>query len=103
MIEIGSWIGMAAMTQSDITIKNVSWENLGIIPQTFRKLGITLNRVGDDIHIHEQDEYEIQGYIDGSILTIADATWPGFTPELLRIVIVVSTQAKESVLLHQKM
>lgn len=103
MIEIGSWIGMAAMTQSDITIKNVSWENLGIIPQTFRKLGITLNRVGDDIHIPEQDEYEIQGYIDGSILTIADAPWPGFTPDLLSIVLVVCTQAKGSVLIHQKM
>src|SRR5690554_69722 len=103
MIEIGSWIGMAAMTQSDITIKNVSWDNLGIIPQTFRKLGITLNRVGDDIHIPEQDEYEIQGYIDGSILTIADAPWPGFTPDLLSIVLVVCTQAKGSVLIHQKM
>ena len=103
MIEIGSWIGMAAMTRSDITIKNVSWENLGIIPDTFRKLGITLNRVGDDIHIPAQEEYEIQGYIDGSILTVADAPWPGFTPDLLSIVLVVCTQAKGSVLIHQKM
>lgn len=103
MIEIGSWIGMAAMTKSDITIKNVSWDNLGIIPDTFRKLGITINRVGDDIHIPEHDEYEIQGYIDGSILTIADSPWPGFTPDLLSIVLVVCTQAKGSVLIHQKM
>ncbi len=103
MIEIGSWIGMAAMTRSDITIKNVSWENLGVIPDTFRKLGITLNRVGDDIHIPAQEEYEIQGYIDGSILTVADAPWPGFTPDLLSIVLVVCTQAKGSVLIHQKM
>ncbi len=103
MIEIGSWIGMAAMTKSDITIKNVSWENLGIIPETFRKLGIILNRVGDDIHVPAQEEYEIQGYIDGSILTVADAPWPGFTPDLLSIVLVVCTQAKGSVLIHQKM
>lgn len=103
MIEIGSWIGLAAMTQSEITIKNVSWENLGIIPETFRKLGITLEKVGDDIHIPQQDSYEIQGYIDGSILTIADAPWPGFTPDLLSIVLVVCTQAKGSVLIHQKM
>jgi len=103
MIEIGSWIGMAAMTQSDITIKNVSWENLGIIPETFRKLGIVLNRVGDDIHIPTQEEYEIQGYIDGSILTVSDAPWPGFTPDLLSIVLVVCTQAKGSALIHQKM
>lgn len=103
MIEIGSWIGLAAMTQSEITIKNVSWDNLGLIPETFRKLGITLNRVGDDIHIPAQDSYEIQGYIDGSILTISDAPWPGFTPDLLSIVLVVCTQAKGSVLIHQKM
>lgn len=103
MIEIGSWIGMAAMTRSDITIKNVSWENLGIIPETFRKLGIILNKVGDDIHVPAQEEYEIQGYIDGSILTVADAPWPGFTPDLLSIVLVVCTQAKGSVLIHQKM
>lgn len=103
MIEIGSWIGLAAMTRSDITIKNVSWENLGIIPETFRKLGIKLEKVNDDIHIPSQEEYEIQGYIDGSILTVADATWPGFTPDLLSIVLVVATQAKGSVLVHQKM
>ena len=89
MIEIGSWIGLAAMTRSEITIKNVSWENLGLIPDTFRKLGITLEKRGDDIYIPSQDEYEIQGYIDGSILTVADATWPGFTPDLLSIVLVM--------------
>ncbi|MDP2687502.1 MAG: UDP-N-acetylglucosamine 1-carboxyvinyltransferase [Aequorivita sp.] len=103
MIEIGSWIGLAAMTQSEITIKNVSWENLGLIPETFRKLGIKINKKGDDIHIPSQKEYEIQGYIDGSILTVADAPWPGFTPDLLSIVLVVCTQAKGSVLIHQKM
>ena len=103
MIEIGSWIGLAAMTRSEITIKNVSWENLGIIPETFRKLGIELQKKGDDIYIPAQDEYEIQGYIDGSILTVADAPWPGFTPDLLSIVLVVCTQAKGSVLIHQKM
>ncbi len=103
MIEIGSWIGLAAMTRSDITIKNVSWANLGIIPETFRKLGIKLEKVNDDIHIPSQEGYEIQGYIDGSILTVADATWPGFTPDLLSIVLVVATQAKGSVLIHQKM
>lgn len=103
MIEIGSWIGLAAMTRSEITIKNVSWENLGIIPDTFRKLGITLEKRGDDIFISEQDHYEIQNYIDGSILTIADAPWPGFTPDLLSIVLVVCTQARGSVLIHQKM
>ncbi|CAM3491966.1 UDP-N-acetylglucosamine 1-carboxyvinyltransferase [Aequorivita lipolytica] len=103
MIEIGSWIGLAAMTRSEITIKNVSWENLGLIPETFRQLGIKLNKKGDDIHIPSQKEYEIQGYIDGSILTVADAPWPGFTPDLLSIVLVVCTQAKGSVLIHQKM
>lgn len=104
MIEIGSWIGLAAMTQSEITIKNVSWENLGIIPNTFRKLGITIERRGDDIYIPAHTEgYEIQNYIDGSILTIADAPWPGFTPDLLSIVLVVATQARGSVLIHQKM
>jgi UDP-N-acetylglucosamine 1-carboxyvinyltransferase len=103
MIEIGSWIGLAAMTHSEITIKNVSWENLGLIPETFRKLGIKLNKKGDDIHIPSHKEYEIQGYIDGSILTVADAPWPGFTPDLLSIVLVVCTQAKGSVLIHQKM
>lgn len=103
MIEIGSWIGLAAMTRSEITIKNVSWANLGIIPDTFRKLGITLEKQGDDIYIPEKDHYEIQSYIDGSILTIADAPWPGFTPDLLSIVLVVCTQARGSVLIHQKM
>lgn len=103
MIEIGSWIGLAAMTRSEITIKDVSWENLGLIPETFRKLGIIINKKGDDIHIPAQEEYEIQGYIDGSILTVADAPWPGFTPDLLSIVLVVCTQAKGSVLIHQKM
>ncbi len=104
MIEIGSWIGLAAMTRSEITIKNVSWDNLGVIPNTFRKLGITLERRGDDIYIPEhKDGYEIKTDIDGSILTIADAPWPGFTPDLLSIVLVVATQANGDVLIHQKM
>jgi UDP-N-acetylglucosamine 1-carboxyvinyltransferase len=104
MIEIGSWIGLAAMTRSEITIKDVSWENLGVIPNTFRKLGITLERRGDDIYIpaHE-DGYEVKTDIDGSILTISDAPWPGFTPDLLSIVLVVATQARGDVLIHQKM
>jgi UDP-N-acetylglucosamine 1-carboxyvinyltransferase len=100
MIEIGSWIGLAAMTRSEITIKNVSWENLGVIPNTFRKLGITLEKRGDDIYIPaHNDGYEIKT----DILTIADAPWPGFTPDLLSIVLVVATQAKGDVLIHQKM
>lgn len=103
MIEIGSWIGLAAMTRSEITIKNVSWENLGLIPATFRKLGIQLDKRGDDIFIPEQQHYEIQSDMDGSILTISDAPWPGFTPDLLSIVLVVCTQARGSVLIHQKM
>ncbi|WP_306353872.1 UDP-N-acetylglucosamine 1-carboxyvinyltransferase [Flavobacterium sp. '19STA2R22 D10 B1'] len=104
MIEIGSWIGLAAMTKSEITIKDVSWENLGVIPNTFRKLGITLEKRGDDIYIPAHtDGFEIQNYIDGSILTIADAPWPGFTPDLLSIVLVVATQARGSLLVHQKM
>ncbi len=103
MIEIGSWIGLAAMTQSEITIKNVSWKDLGIIPETFKKLGIKLEKKADDIYIPKQDSYEIQAYIDGSILTVSDAPWPGFTPDLLSIVLVVATQAKGSVLIHQKM
>lgn len=103
MIEIGSFIGLAAMTQSEITIKNVSWENLGLIPTVFRKLGIKLEKKGDDIYIPVQESYEIENFIDGSILTIADAPWPGFTPDLLSIVLVVATQAKGSVLIHQKM
>ncbi|REE81841.1 UDP-N-acetylglucosamine 1-carboxyvinyltransferase [Lutibacter oceani] len=103
MIEIGSWIGMAAMTKSSITIKNVSWDDLGLIPRVFQKIGINLERKGDDIFIPEQDSYEIQNFIDGSILTISDAPWPGFTPDLLSIILVVATQAKGSVLIHQKM
>jgi len=103
MIEIGSWIGVAVMTQSELTIKNVSWENLGQIPNVFRKLGITLEKKGDDIYIPEQESYEIQNYIDGSVLTVADAPWPGFTPDLLSIVLVIATQAKGTVLIHQKM
>lgn len=104
MIEIGSWIGLAAMTKSEITIKNVSWEDLGIIPNTFRKLGITIERKGDDIYIPAHTNgYEIESYIDGSFMTIADAPWPGFTPDLLSIVLVVATQAKGEVMVHQKM
>ena len=103
MIEIGSFIGLAAMTCSEITIKDVSWDNLGIIPNVFRRLGIKLERRDDDIFIPAQDHYEIDTFIDGSILTIADAPWPGFTPDLLSIVLVVATQAKGSVLIHQKM
>ncbi|CAI8368843.1 MAG: UDP-N-acetylglucosamine 1-carboxyvinyltransferase [Polaribacter sp. SA4-10] len=103
MIEIGSWIGVAVMTRSELTIKDVSWENLGQIPDVFRKLGIQLEKRGDDIYIPEQASYEIQNYIDGSILTIADAPWPGFTPDLLSIVLVIATQAKGTVLIHQKM
>ena len=103
MIEIGSWIGVAVMTRSELTIKNVSWENLGQIPDVFRKLGIQLEKRNDDIYIPEQSSYEIQNYIDGSILTIADAPWPGFTPDLLSIVLVIATQAKGTVLIHQKM
>jgi UDP-N-acetylglucosamine 1-carboxyvinyltransferase len=104
MIEIGSWIGLAAMTKSALTIKNVSWKDLGQIPNVFRKLGITVEQKGDDIFVPEHtDGYEIQNYIDGSILTVADAPWPGFTPDLLSIVLVVATQAKGEVLVHQKM
>ena len=104
MIEIGSWIGLAAMTKSELTIKNVSWDDLGQIPNVFRKLGITVEQQGDDIHIPaHKDGYQIQNYIDGSILTIADAPWPGFTPDLLSIVLVIATQARGDVLVHQKM
>ena len=103
MIEIGSFIGLAAMTQSEITIKNVKYDELGVIPNIFRKLGIKLERRGDDIFVPSQDSYEIENFIDGSILTISDAPWPGFTPDLLSIVLVVATQAKGSVLIHQKM
>jgi len=104
MIEIGSWIGLAAMTKSELTIKDVSWKDLGQIPNVFRKLGITVEQHGDDIFIPAHKEgYEIQNYIDGSILSIADAPWPGFTPDLLSIVLVIATQAKGEVLIHQKM
>ena len=103
MIEVGSFIGMAAMTRSELTIKNVSYENLGIIPEAFRRLGIHLEQRGDDIYIPAQEHYEIESFIDGSIMTIADAPWPGLTPDLLSVLLVVATQAKGSVLIHQKM
>ena len=103
MIEIGSWIGLAAMTQSEIRVKNVSWKNLGIIPKTFQKMGIELKKEQDDILIPSQEHYEIEKFIDGSILTISDAPWPGFTPDLLSIILVLATQAKGSILIHQKM
>ncbi|MEN8123714.1 MAG: UDP-N-acetylglucosamine 1-carboxyvinyltransferase [Bacteroidota bacterium] len=103
MIEIGSWIGMAVMTRSELTIKNVSWENLGQIPNVFKKLGIELEKINDDIFIPKQESYSIQSDLDDSILTISDAPWPGFTPDLLSIVLVVASQAKGSVLIHQKM
>ena len=103
MIEIGSFIGLAAITKSEITIKNVAYDELGLIPSVFAKLGIKMERRGDDIYIPSQDIYEIQSFIDGSILTISDAPWPGFTPDLLSIILVVASQAKGSVLIHQKM
>ena len=103
MIEVGSFIGMAAMTASEITIKNVSYENLGIIPDSFRRLGIQLEQRGDDIYVPAQEHYQIDSFIDGSIMTIADAPWPGLTPDLLSVMLVVATQAKGSVLIHQKM
>lgn len=103
MIEVGSFIGMAVMTKSEITIKNVSYENLGIIPDSFRRLGIRLEQRGDDIFVPMQENYQIESFIDGSIMTIADAPWPGLTPDLLSIMLVVATQAKGSVLIHQKM
>jgi UDP-N-acetylglucosamine 1-carboxyvinyltransferase len=103
MIEIGSFIGMAAMTKSEITIKNTSYDNLGIIPDAFRRLGIDLERRGDDIFIPHQEHYEIETFIDGSIMTIADAIWPGLTPDLLSVFLVTATQAKGAVLIHQKM
>lgn len=103
MIEIGSFIGLAAMTQSEITIKNVNYPMLGIIPDTFRRLGIQMELKGDDLHIPAQDHYTIESYIDGSIMTIYDNPWPGFTPDLLSIALVVATQAKGAVLIHQKM
>jgi UDP-N-acetylglucosamine 1-carboxyvinyltransferase len=103
MIEIGSWIGLAAMTKSELTIKDVSWDNLGIIPDVFRKMGIQLEKSKDDIYIPAQEQYKIQKFMDGSILTVSDAPWPGFTPDLLSIILVIATQAKGSVLVHQKM
>ena len=103
MIEVGSFIGMAAMTRSELTIKNVSYDNLGIIPQQFARMGIRFEQRGDDIYIPAQDSYSIESFIDGSIMTIADAPWPGLTPDLLSIFLVVATQAKGSVLIHQKM
>lgn len=103
MVEIGSFIGMAAMTQSELRIKKVSYKDIGIIPEQFRRLGITVERSGDDIVIPAHDHYEIESFIDGSIMTIADATWPGLTPDLLSVFLVVATQAKGTVLIHQKM
>ena len=103
MIEVGSFIGMAAMTRSAITIEDVSFENLGIIPQQFERMGIRFEQRGDDIVVPEQEGYEIESFIDGSIMTIADAPWPGLTPDLLSVLLVVATQAKGTVLIHQKM
>jgi UDP-N-acetylglucosamine 1-carboxyvinyltransferase len=103
MIEVGSFIGMAAMTGSEITIKNVSYKDLGIIPDSFRRLGIKLEQIGDDIFIPEQESYAIESFIDGSIMTIADAPWPGLTPDLLSVFLVVAAKAKGSILIHQKM
>ena len=103
MIEVGSFIGMAAITGSELNIKNVAYENLGIIPDSFRRLGIKLEQRGDDIHVPAQENYQIESFIDGSIMTIADAPWPGLTPDLLSVMLVVATQAKGSVLIHQKM
>ncbi|MBL6618871.1 MAG: UDP-N-acetylglucosamine 1-carboxyvinyltransferase [Flavobacteriales bacterium] len=103
MIEIGSFIGMAAMTRGEITIKDVSWDDLGQIPRVFERMGIQMERRGDDLHVPAQDHYEIDTFIDGSILTVADAPWPGFTPDLLSILLVTATQARGSVLVHQKM
>ena len=103
MIEVGSFIGMAAMTRSELTIKGASIENLGIIPDSFRRLGITIEQEGDDLHIPQHDIYEIDTFLDGSIMTFADAPWPGLTPDLLSVFLIVATQAKGSVLIHQKM
>ena len=103
MIEVGSYIGLAALTRSEITIKNVAIPQLGIIPDAFRKLGIRVEERGDDLYIPRQEHYMIEDFIDGSILTIADAPWPGLTPDLLSVFLVVATQAKGSVLIHQKM
>ena len=103
MIEVGSFIGMAAMTKSELTIKDVSFENLGIIPESFRRLGIHFEQKGDDIYIPSQENYQIESFIDGSIMTISDAPWPGLTPDLLSVMLVTAIQAKGSVLIHQKM
>jgi UDP-N-acetylglucosamine 1-carboxyvinyltransferase len=103
LIEIGSFIGLAAMTRSEITIKNVGKEHLGITPDIFQRLGISLSFQGDDIYIPAQEHYHIQRFFDGSIMTVADAPWPGFTPDLISVVLVVAIQAKGSVLIHQKM
>lgn len=103
MIEVGSFIGMAAITRSELTIKHVSYDDLGIIPDAFRRLGIRIDQDGDDIIVRQQDSYQIESYLDGSILTFADAPWPGLTPDLLSVILVVATQAKGSVLIHQKM
>jgi UDP-N-acetylglucosamine 1-carboxyvinyltransferase len=103
MIEVGSFVGLAAMTQSSITIKNVDLKNLGLIPEVFRRIGVTIEQKGEDIYVPAKDEYEIETFIDGSIMKIDDAPWPGFTPDLISIVLVVATQAKGSVLIHQKM
>ena len=103
MIEVGSFIGMAAMTQSEITIKNIDYNGLGVIPDVFKKMGIKIEKIGNDLFIPEQEEYEVETFMDGSIMTVADAPWPGFTPDLISIVLVVATQAKGSVLIHQKM
>jgi UDP-N-acetylglucosamine 1-carboxyvinyltransferase len=103
MIEVGSFIGLAAMTRSQITIKNVSWDNLGLIPGVFRRIGIEFERKGDDIYIPGNEHYQVETFIDGSILTIDDAPWPGFTPDLISVILVVATQARGNVLIHQKM
>jgi UDP-N-acetylglucosamine 1-carboxyvinyltransferase len=103
MIEVGSFIGLAAMTRSEITIKNVSWENLGIIPNVFRRIGIAFERRGNDIYVPGNEHYQVETFIDGSILTIDDAPWPGFTPDLISVVLVVATQARGNILIHQKM
>ena len=103
MIEVGSFIGLAAMTASDITVKNVNLDDLGMIPQAFKKIGINVEQVNKDLRIPAHQNYEIESFIDGSIMTIADAPWPGLTPDILSVILVVATQAKGSVLIHQKM
>ena len=103
MIDVGSFIGMAALNRSSITIKDVSYDNLGIIPESFRRLGVQLEQRGDDIFVPEQESYVIESFLDGSIMTLADAPWPGLTPDLLSVMLVVATQCKGSVLIHQKM